>query len=70
MTLKTATKAHVAIVQIGEKIDEHILEIHKQEKNKANKQLYLFTLYCELKPYAALKGVLLPNGPRGNEGVN
>lgn len=42
----------------------------KKKKVKANKQLYLFTLHCELKPYAALKGVPLPNGPRGDEGVN
>ena len=70
MTLKIATKAHVAIGG-KKKLDEHILEKHKQvKKNKANKQLYLFTLHCELKPYAALKGVLLPNGPLGNEGVN
>lgn len=71
MTLKTAPNLHVAFVQFGKISDEHILEIHKQQKNvKANKQLYLFTLHCELKPYAALKGVSLPNGPRGDEGVN
>lgn len=43
----------------------------KKKKNvKANKQLYLFPRHCELKPYAALKGVPPPNGPRGDEGVN
>lgn len=65
---------YVANLKKKKILDEHILEKHKRHKKKkkvkANKQLYLFTLHCELKPYAALKGVPLPNGPRGDEGVN
>lgn len=41
----------------------------QKKKKQINKQLYLFTLHCELKPYAALKGVSLLMGPRGMEGL-
>lgn len=70
MTLTTAPNLYLAFFQFGKILDEHILEIHKQTNLKANMQLYLFTLHCGLKPYAALKGVPLPNGPRGDERVN
>lgn len=74
MTLQTAPDLHVAFVPIWKKKKNQMNVFLKHTNNKknvqANKQLYLFTLHCELKPYAALKGVPLPNGPRGDEGVN